>query len=459
MYDLLLKNAETYGPGYLGKVDIGIVDGKIAFIGSCTNEARKTIDCSKQIVLPGAIETHAHMLLPFGGTKTLSDFYEGSKFGAFGGVTTLIDFADQERGGSAMEAFEARMLLASESAIDYSLHCTLTDITNDTLKDIPRLIGRGVTSFKFYTAYSESGLYLAPEEMSRAFEAVADNGALATVHCEDENQILAATEKLVSEGKTEVAYFSQSRPDSSEEVAIENVIDLAEKTGVKLLIRHVSSAAGVKLIEAAQKRGLTVIGETCPHYLTLTRDVYLDDKGPLFICNPPIRGQVDSEALWLALEDDVKFIIGTDDCCFNIAQKTVSDKFNEIPGGMPGIETRVPILLSLGVKYRNISLQRMAHILSTDVAKLYGIYPQKGTVEVGTDADLMIVEESDPYELSISQLHGKSDYTPFEGMQLTYRVAKTISNGKLIVDDGEFLGKRSEGRYLKRQLPVGIEEL
>lgn len=458
VYDLLLKNAHVYGPEDLGITDIGISDGKISRIGSCSGTARRTLDCRNQMVLPGAIETHAHMLLPFGGTRTLNDFYEGTKAGAFGGVTTLIDFADQVRGGSALEAFDTRMKEAEASAVDYSLHCTLTDISEAALDAIPDLIDRGVTSFKFYTAYSDSGLYLEPEAMERAFAAVALHGALATVHCEDEEQILLETNRLIDEGKTAISHFSESRPDQSEEIAIARVIDLARKTGAKLLIRHVSSEAGARLIEEAQKRGQTVIGETCPHYLMFTRDVYTDEEGGLFICNPPIRGEVDRDALWRALKSGVKFLIGTDDCSFCLAQKRVSDKFHEVPGGMPGIETRVPIMLSEGCSRRKIGMEHMVHMLSTDVAKLYGLYPRKGVIAVGSDADLMVVEKT-PWVITASQLHGRSDYTPFEGLQVDYGVDKTISRGEIIVEKGNFFGRRGAGRFLKRSLPASLSDL
>lgn len=459
MLDLLLKNAHVYAPEDLGVVNVGIEDGRIAFVGSEEQAAARTIDCGGNPVLPGAIETHAHMLLPFGGTHTMNDFYDGTMSGAIGGVTTLIDFADQVHGGTVTEALEARLELAKECAVDYSFHCTMTDINEASLAEIPALVARGITSFKFYTAYSASGLYVPADRMTEAFRQVAVCGALATVHCETEDEVLAATNRLIEQGRTSIADFSESRPDESEESAIAGVIGIANKTGAKLLIRHVSSAAGARLIAEAQAEGQTVIGETCPHYLLLTRDVYRQENGAEYICNPPIRGAVDRDALWKALETGVKFTIGTDDCAFYLAQKHVSDRFYEVPGGMPGIETRMPILLTEGVAKGRLSYERLAHLTSTDVAKMYGIYPQKGRVAAGCDADLILVEPCAPYPLTIRDLHEKTDYTPFEGLMLQQRIRMTIARGRIVAENGAFTGRRGDGRLLHRGLPASVEAL
>ncbi len=459
MLDILIKGAHVFAPDDVGVMDIGIRDGKIVNIGETAESAERIIEASNCVAMPGAVETHAHMLLPFGGTQTMNDFYDGTMAGAIGGVTTLIDFADQTRGGSAYAAFERRLADAKESAVDYSLHCTLVDINEQTLADMERLIQRGVTSFKFYTAYKAGGLYISEEEMERAFAVVAANDALATVHCENEDEIAAATERLIAEGKTDVAYFTLSRPDSSEATAIRKTIEIAARTGAKLLIRHVSSAAGLSAIARAQAEGQMVIAETCPHYLLLTRKVYTLDTGARYIVNPPIRGHHDQKALWSALQDGTKMTLGTDDCGFYIAQKNVSKRFDEIPGGMPGIETRVPVMLTKGVSEGKISMERLVHVLSTDVAKIYGIYPQKGTIGVGSDADIVLAEDCAPYPLLAGNLHEKSDYTPFEGMMLHQRIRMTIANGKVIAEDGVFTGKRGAGRFLQRKRPAQLCEL
>lgn len=460
MLDLLFKQAHAYAPEDLGIVNIGVAEGKIAYIGQELPPARRVVACEGRPVLPGVIETHAHMLLPFGGTHTMNDFFDGTMAGALGGVTTLIDFADQTHGGTLAEALEQRLSLArADCAVDFSFHLTVTDVNERSLAEIPALAAQGFTSFKFYTAYSASGLYVPAEEMARAFAAVAACGALATVHCETEAEVLAATEQLIKEGKTQVRYFSGSRPDHSEQSAIEQVIALARRTGAKLLIRHVSSAAGARLIADAQAAGQTVVGETCPHYLLLTREVYQRENGADYICNPPIRGEADRAALWQALEDGVKFTIGTDDCAFYLSQKRASDRFDEVPGGMPGIETRMPLLLSEGTGKGRFGYERLAHLTAADVAKLYGIYPQKGAIAVGSDADLILVEPCEPYPLTIACLHEKTDYTPFEGWPLTARIRMTLARGCVVAEDGVFTGRRGAGRLLRRGLPAALGEL
>ena len=459
MLDLLFKNAHVYAPEDRGIVSVGIQDGKIAFIGTDAPDARRVVDCEGRNMLPGVIETHAHMLLPFGGTHTMNDFYDGTMSGAIGGVTTLIDFADQTHGHTVRSALEERLELAKECVTDYSFHCTITDLETGALAEIPGLVHDGFTSFKFYTAYSDSGLFLPEKEMTEAFRAVAENGALATVHAETEREVLDATERLIREGKTAVSFFSESRPDESEKSAIGNVIRIAEKTGAKLLIRHVTSVAGVELIRKAQEKGQTVIGETCPHYLMLTRDVYLGENGSDYICNPPIRGEADRQALWNAVSGGAKFVIGTDDCAFYLAQKRVSDRFDRIPGGMPGIETRTPIMLSEGPGKGRFGYERLAHILSTDVAKMYGIFPKKGAIRVGSDADLFVEDPCAPYALTASMLHEKTDYTPFEGLVLDRKIGMTVSRGEIIAENNTFIGDRKRGHLLNRSLPASVKEL
>ena len=255
MLDLLLKNARVYAPEDLGVISVGIAEGKIVSIGDTSRQARRIIDGAGCDLIPGAIETHAHMLLPFCGTHTMNDFYDGTMAGAMGGVTTLIDFADQVKGGSALEAFYARLEQAKDAVFDYSFHVTLTQIDEKTLREAEELISLGVTSFKFYTAYSAGGLYVPPKEMEEAFRLLAARGALATVHAEDERMILEETARLTAAGQTGMAYFTQSRPPQSERRAIEEVIAIAARTGAKLLIRHVSSAEGARLIANAQSRG------------------------------------------------------------------------------------------------------------------------------------------------------------------------------------------------------------
>ncbi len=460
MADLLIKNAHIYSPEDLGISDIAIENGKITQMGpGLTADAAEVLDAAGLVALPGIVETHAHMLLPFAGTQTMNDFYDGTYSGAFGGVTTLVDFADQQKGGSALQALASRLALAKQSAVDYALHITLTDINEETLKAIPLFIKKGCVSFKFYTTYSEGGLYVPPEDMEKAFWIIAESGGLATVHAERERTILEATEKLRRAGNTAMEYFPQSKPDDSEAEAVEQVVQLSQKTGCPALIRHLSSAKGVKLVLEAQKAGLSVYGETCPHYLYFTREVYSRPNAADFIVHPPIRGEKDREALWGALQTDAVFTIGTDDCAFYKRQKRVSDNFYEVPGGMPGIETRLPVLYELGVVKGRINHERFARLTASYPAQIYGLYPQKGTLQIGSDADILLLNPHAPGRITAAELHEKSDYTPFEGFETSAETAYVFRGGSCLVNHKTFLGERGQGRFISRGEPPKLEEI
>ena len=454
-YSLMIRGARIYAPEDLGIGDIAVSNGKIAAVGAdLPGSAEKEIDASGLLAMPGILETHAHMLLPFGGTRTMNDFYDGTRAGAYGGVTTLIDFADQVKGGSILQAKASRVALAGrQCAVDFSFHCTLTDITEETLQAIPALISEGFTSFKFYTAYKAGGLYVSCEDMERAFRSIARHGGIATVHAEDEAVINAATERLREQGRTSCRYFMESRPADAERSAVRTLISLARGTGVKLLIRHVSSAEGARLIEDAQKEGLEVYGETCPHYLYFDESVYEKDNAADYIVNPPIRTAGDREGIWRVLAGDTVFTIGTDDCAFYRCQKRVSDQFCDIPGGMPGIETRLVLLYELGVRSGRISMERLAEMTSANPAKLYGLWPGKGALRAGSDADIVLLNPDQDYILQADMLHEKTDYTPFEGVRLHSRVEKTIFRGGILVDGGRDYAIPGAGNLLKRGAP------
>ncbi len=457
-YDIIIRGAQVYAPQALGINDIAVRDGKIAAIGKALQAtAAREIPAAGLTAIPGVIETHAHMLLPFCGTQTMNDFFDGTRAGLYGGVTTLIDFADQCRGGSILEAVQSRTALAArQCAVDYSFHCTLTDINEETLRAIPALIAQGFTSFKFYTAYQKSGLLVPYADMERALRVIAEHGALATVHAEDEAQINAAITRLKAEKKTSCRYFLESKPEDSEPSAIRALLALQRKTGVPLLVRHVSGAAGAKLIAAAQAEGRAVYAETCPHYLCFDETVYTKPFAQDYLVNPPIRTAADREGLWQLLSGDTKCTIGTDDCAFYLRQKRISDRFDEIPGGMPGIETRLVVLHELGVRTGRITMQRLAELTSYYPAQLYGLSAKKGSLAAGMDADIVLLDTDTEDTLHVASLHEKSDYTPYEGMPLHVRVAYTIANGCVLVENGTDRALAGSGKLLKRGLPKPI---
>ena len=457
-YDLLIRGAEIYAPQALGISDIAVKDGRIAAVSPrLEGTAARTIDAGGLTAIPGLLETHAHMLLPFGGTQTMNDFYDGTRAGLYGGVTTLIDFADQRKGCSIFEALEERMALAlPQCAADFSFHCTLTDINSSTLQAIPVLIERGFSSFKFYTAYRESGLLVPYGDMKRAFQVIASHGAIATVHAENEDQIDQAAAALKAAGKTECHCFLDSRPVDSELSAIRELISLARETGVKLLVRHVSSAEGARLIAAAQEEEMEVYGETCPHYLYFDEAVYTQDHPGDYIVNPPIRTAADREGLWNVIANGAKFTIGTDDCAFYLAQKRASSRFDEVPGGLPGIETRLAVLHELGVRTGRIDMRQLAELTSYYPAQLYGLAGRKGRISEGADADIVLLDTACGYTLTAGALHEKTDYTPFEGLPVHVRAIYTVAGGQVLVEDGRDRAVPGAGRLLRRGIPKSL---
>ncbi len=445
----LISGGHVYAPEDLGVTDILIKDSRIAALGELAGtEAGTVIDATGKLVFPGVIETHAHMLLPLAEAVTQNDFYTGTVSGAFGGVTTLIDFADQTKGNPALQAVESRLKQAESSIVDYGFHCTFTDITPATLDEMQAVVERGISSFKFYTTYKSDGLYVDDGSMLAAFERARELGALVTVHAENDDIIARATASLKAQGKTAPRYFPLSKPEISEQEAITRMILLAEQAGVQLLVRHVTSKSGIEAVAAAQERGLPVYAETTPTYLLLTREVY--GSPAEFIVHPPIRGEKDKEALWQAVLDGTVDVIATDDCAFTRAQKRKAENFWQVPGGLPGIETRLPLMYQEGVVKRGLGMEQLVRILSTNPAAVYSL-EQKGALRPGMDADIVVYDPEKRWTVTADALHEQTDWSPFAGMQIKGRVDKTLVRGGIVIDGDRCLAAAGNGQYLHRK--------
>lgn len=455
-YDLVIRGVHAYAPEDLGIVDVAVSGERIAEIApNISGNAERTLDGTGKILIPGLIETHAHMSMPFAGTKTMNNFFDGTRAGAFGGVTTLIDFAQQINGISLRGSLRDRLEEAKDRcAVDYGFHITLTGTDAQTLAEIPSLCEDGYTSFKLHTTYKGGGLYIDTKGLEQSFAAIAACGGIATVHAENDDMIQAAMDRLIAQGKTDAVYFPEYKPDEAEAEAVDRCIRIAEQTGCRLLIRHISSQEAAHSILAAQRRGSPVYAETCPQYLAFTREVYTQENGRDFILHPPIRGAEDREAIWEAICSGIKITLGTDDCGFYRSQKRMFTTFYEVPGGLPGIETRLMATYGLGVDSGRISLPRLVDMASTMPAKLYGLYPKKGVLQAGSDADMVLLNPEKKTVIHAENLHEMSDYTPFEGMEASVALEKTFLRGKTIVDNGQYLGCAGDGILLKRGLPA-----
>ena len=434
---------------------IGIKDGKIAALRNSWSSARlrgkRTIDARGKLVLPGVIDVHVHMEMPVGRMRTADDFASGSVAGAFGGVTTMIDFAIQPRGKSLLETIEKRKDAAlGKSAIDFGLHAAITDWNDRTRREMRTAVKRGVTSFKLFMTYEERGLMADDGVLYECLEEAASLGALVGVHAENAGLINAFTRRALRSGRRGAMLHALSRPNISEAEAVGRAIYLASSCLAKIYIFHVSTLEACNVIETWTKKGYPVFAETCPQYLVLDESWFKRPDGALFATCPPVRKAADRARLWEALERKTIDVVATDHCSFTKAQKaTWRGDFRRIPCGLPGIETSLPLVVTRGVG-KQISLRTMVDVLSTNPAKIFGLYPRKGTIRVGSDADLAIIDPAREIKVTPRALHMKSDYSPYDGMRLRGFPAVTILRGKVIQKDGEFFGKPGDGIFLKR---------
>jgi len=451
-FDLLITGGEVYAPQPLGVADVGIRDGKIAAIGRLGEQtAAERVPADGKLVFPGLVETHAHMLLPQAHGTSRHDFFSGTVAAAFGGVTTLLDFADQRRGRPAMEAVAARMAQAEgKCVIDFGFHCTLTDINRETLAEVETIMDFGIPSFKFYTIYREAGLYLDDGQLRDAFRCLGRLGGLATVHAENDSICERETAQLLRQGLTAPRYFPASKPAIVEAEAVQRVLLLAGEAGVAVVIRHLSSRDGVAALARALESGQDVAGETCPQYLLLDEEVYGGSNGAWFVCHPPLRREADREALWRGITTGEISLIGTDDCAFSREQKNRAANFAQVPGGLPGIETCLPLLYTRGVSQGRMTMTDLVRSCCTEPARRYGLYPRKGALQVGADADLVVFDPDRQWQLRWQDLHQQADWSPYQDWPLRGKTEMTVSRGRIIVRGDQFLGHAGAGRFLKR---------
>jgi dihydropyrimidinase len=450
--DLVITNGTLITASDTFRADIGIVGEKIAVIGQ-NLRGKRTIDATGKYVLPGAVDPHVHLEMPQGEYISSDDFESGTIAAACGGTTTIIDFVEPGENESLLDALKSRRAQADGHAvIDYGLHMTLPNADEATLAQIPAVVDAGVSTFKMYTIYG--GFALEDNEMLRAFETVQLNGGMPIVHAENRHIVKYLQEKYLSDGKTAPRFHPKSRPPIVEGEAIERVLALAAIAQSSAYIVHVSTALGAKAIQRAKERGQIAFGETCPQYLLLTDAEYdrPNFEGAKYICSPPLRPDDNPPALWDALKNGYLQSVGTDHCPFFFeGQKDrIRSVFTKIPGGMPGIESRLALLYTFGVAQGKISLNQWVELCCTMPAKIFGIYPQKGMLTPGVDADIVLFDPEKEITLSQDMLHEHVDYTPYEGFALRGYPVTTIRRGQVLYQDAEFVGEKGGGRFLAR---------
>jgi len=459
--DLVIRGGTVVTGDNAFRADVGIEGERIVALAAHL-EARRTLDATDRLVLPGAIDPHVHMSLTVGPLRLTSsdDFASGSIAAACGGTTTFLDFTappDMSCGQSLRDALVARRALAdAQVAVDYGLHITLADARDATLAEIPHLIAAGCPTFKLYMAYE--GLRLDDGQLWAILDTLARAGGLPIVHCENHHVILRLAARHQAAGQTAPRYHALVRPAVMEGEATARLLALARLAGCPAYIVHVSCREALAAICAARACGQQAYGETCPHYLTLTADEYdrPDFEAAKYVMSPPLRTAADREALWHALAAGELQVVATDHCPFFYQGQKERGRadFTLIPGGIPGVETRLALLYHHGVNHGRLSLAQWVATCCTNPARLFGLWPQKGQLGIGSDADIVIFDPQREVTLHAASLHQRVDYTPYEGQTVRGYPVHVLSRGELIVEDGRFVGQTGRGRFLPRGVPL-----
>ncbi len=459
MSQLLVKNGRCVTPNGL-VADLLIDQGQIVAMGrGLSGPAETVIDAQGQWVLPGGMDVHVHLPWPTGDLVSLDDLHSGTRAAAFGGVTTVLDFVIPSD-GEPLEHALARKLADADgrASVDYSFHLNIRGEVGKAIAAVPRLVAKGFPSFKVFMAYE--GFRLPDSDLLQVMTAVARARGVLGVHAE--NGLLAdhLTRDLVAAGRTSLADYRHARPPICESEAIFRVLSYARAIGTRVHIHHVSTAEGAEMIGRARREGMVVSGETCPHYLLFSDQEYAGDpaRAAHLVCAPPIKSASDQSALWQALSRGDLSILATDHCPYSIRQKEARlDDFTRVPGGLPGVETRLPLILSEGVGKGKLTLERFVEIWATEPARLFGLYPRKGIIAVGSDADLVIVDPNRKQVLRSAELHMNSDCLPYEGWEVTGVPTTTILRGRVLIKEGQAMLEEPMGKLVARHFGQKVQ--
>ncbi|HLW53165.1 MAG TPA: dihydropyrimidinase [Candidatus Angelobacter sp.] len=461
-FDTLITNGTVVTATDTFPADVAISDGKITAIGQSLprDGAKRLIDAKGKYVMPGGIDVHTHLDMPFGGTTSADDFETGTRAAAFGGTTTLIDFAIQYKEQPLRAAFDAWMKKASSKAtIDYAFHCIVTDLPNARLDEMAELVREGVPSFKLFMAYP--GVFMLDDAtIFKAMRKASQIGAMICMHAENGGAIDVIVQQALAEGKTAPRYHALTRPTTAEAEATSRAIALAEMAGSPVYIVHLSCNEALEKVREARDRGLPVYAETCPQYLYLSLDD-MDKPGfesAKYVFTPPLREKWHQEKLWNGLRQDHLQVVSTDHCpfCFKEQKEMGRNDFTKIPNGGPGIEHRMSLVYSGGVGKGRFSVNRFVELVATTPAKIFGLYPRKGTVAAGSDADLVIFDPNREHTISVQTHHMRVDYSMFEGIRVKGMPDVVLSRGQVLVDGDQFRGKPGQGSFLKRATYAGV---
>jgi dihydropyrimidinase len=461
-FDTVIRNGTVVTATDTYLADVAILGGRIVAIGAGLpiENSGNVIDATDRYVMPGGIDVHTHLDMPFGGTTSADDFETGTIAAAFGGTTTLIDFAIQYKGQTLHQAFDTWMKKASGKAVtDYSFHCIITELADAQLQEMKTLVREGVPTFKLFMAYP--GVFMLDDaSIFRAMNAAANSGGMICMHAENGGAIDVIVQRALAEGKRAPKYHALTRPTTAEAEATSRSIALAEMAGSPVYIVHLSCNDALEKVREARDRGLPVYAETCPQYLYLSLE-NMDApgfEGAKYVFTPPLREKWHQEKLWQGLAKDDLQVVSTDHCpfCYKEQKELGKDDFTKIPNGGPGIEHRLSLVYTGGVHGKRFSPNRFVQLVSTAPAKLFGLYPRKGTVAIGSDADLVVFDPNEEQTISAKTHHMRVDYSMFEGIRVKGVPKVVLSRGRTIIENGKFVGKPGAGEFLKRENPAKV---
>ena len=451
---ILVRGGTVVTPDGATCGDVLVEDGLVRRVAERIEVAAdRVVDAAGKYVLPGGIDVHTHLDMPYGETVTSDDFESGTVAAACGGTTCVVDFAVQTKGRPLLEALETwRRKADGRAVIDYGFHCIVCDAGPSLEQEMDALVAAGVPSFKLFTAYP-GRLMVDDATIFRALRRTAENGGTVMIHAENGGMIEALQRRALAEGRTEPRQHALTRPALAEAEATHRVIALAEMAGAPVYVVHVSTAEAAEEIAAARGRGVAALGETCPQYLLLSADLYDGPgfEGAKYVVSPPLRDRRAQERLWRALAAGELQVVSTDHCAFQMDQKAAGrDDFTLIPSGAPGIETRMSLLFDAGVRGGRFGIERFVELTASEPAKLFGLWPRKGRIAPGAEADIVVWDPERRLTLGAATLHMNVDYSPYEGRVVTGAPELVLSRGQVVAEGGRFAGRPGAGRFVRR---------
>ena len=451
--DLLIKNGTVVTAKESFIADIAVKDGKISCIGTeLSMESKQVVDATGMLILPGAIDAHTHLAMPFGGTVSADSYLSGTRAAACGGVTTVFDYPMQRKGMGILDTVKARQQMCDpEACVDYAFHCIITDLNGGSLlEEFNASVEYGITSFKCFLVYKKEGMMVDDATLIKVLRKAKETGAITNIHAENPDVIDMNIEQFIKEGKNSAWYHYLSRPEYVEAEADKRAVHWAKSVEAPLYIVHMADKEGLEAAVSAKLEGHPIFIETCPQYLEFTNDVYKREDGRNFVCSPPIKGKESQDALWEAIRQGMIDTVATDHCPFQSYEKDWGkDDFTKIPNGCAGVENLYPYMLSAANEGR-ISFNRAVELCSTNPAKIFGC-EQKGSLTVGKDADIVIYNPDKDFTITVGNMHSEYDHTIWEGKKLHGYPIQTYLRGRLVYDNGNFVGEPGYGEFIKRK--------